>query len=219
MSVKVELVNARTGISTLISDTGAQLVAQMPLTARGVDRTTVASHRAVFELMTRKDTGASDQVVDGSVNPIEFCVSSDSGYTKWITGFRMVIVGTNLDVTSNQLRRYSANAAGLTTGIDIKVFQGGENTSLVASPVQTIADYFPYLDRYENRPGAYSASEDLLTIDFVFQSPVVLAQGGTSRGDDRVLVCIQDDMTAALNSTNAEQFTIAFGFKEAVQLA
>jgi hypothetical protein len=212
--IKVELINARTGVSTLVSNSGAQLVAQVPLTARGIDRRTVAAHRAVFELF-KTTAGASSQNVDGSTTPVEFKITSEAGFTKWVCAFRVVIIGTSIDVTTNQLRRYSANASGLTTGIDIKVFQGGETTSIVATPVQTIADYFPYLDKYENRPGAYSASEDLLTIDFVFQSPVVLAEGGTSRGDDKIFICIQDDMTAALTSTNADQFAIAYGFKEA----
>jgi hypothetical protein len=192
------------------TENGAALVQCVPVSARGVSKENLASLRVLEELFTTA-AGASDQAVDGSTTNVVYCISSEVGVTKWIHGFRMVIKGASLDITSNQLRRYSSLAApGLTNGIEIETFQSGETTSVAVTPIKTIADFFPYESDHTNLPGAISASEDMLTIDFTFDAPVVLLEGGS----DKIIIRIRDDMTAALSSTNAEQYAIAHGYKE-----
>jgi hypothetical protein len=122
----------------------------------------------------------------------------------------LTIIGPNLDIGTNQLRRYGATAAGLTNGIQIESFQSGETASVTAAPVLTIADYFLYQDDFTSLVNSISATEDLLTFDFLFVRPVVLVEGST----DEVIIRIRDDLTAALNTANASQFAISRGWKE-----
>lgn len=102
------------------------------------------------------------------------------------------------------------SASGLTNGIQIETFQSGETANITANPVLTIADYFLYQNDFTSLVGAISNNEDLLTIDFDFPRPVVLVEGSTSE----IRIRIRDDLTAALNTTNASQFAIARGWKE-----
>jgi hypothetical protein len=122
----------------------------------------------------------------------------------------MVVIGPNLDINSNQLRRYGAAGTGLTNGIEIESFQEGETANIAAAPIQTIADYFIYQDDFTSLTGAITNNDDLLTIDFLFARPVVLVEGTT----DEVTIRIRDDLTAALNTADSSQFAIARGWKE-----
>ena len=122
----------------------------------------------------------------------------------------MIVIGPNLDINTNQLRRYGAAGGGLTNGIEIESFQSGETANIAADPIQTIADYFLYQDDFTSLTGAITNNDDLLTIDFLFPRPVVLVEGTT----DEVIIRIRDDITAALNTGDSTQFAIARGWKE-----
>lgn len=210
MSVKTEIIDGKgRGRSAEVTPAGTLLVVPQTETARGIDAETIANQLVLSERFT-DSAGAFEQVVDGSVTPVEFAIRAEQGFTKWIRGFRLVIIGPNLDINSNQLRRYGALAGGLTNGIEIESFQSGETANIAATPIQTIADYFLYQDDFTSLTGAISATEDLLTIDFLFARPVVLVEGT----NDEVIIRIRDDLTAALNTTDATQSAIARGWKE-----
>lgn len=210
MSVGFEIVDgAGRGRRAEVVPAGALLVASLPETARGVDPASVANHLALSEKFV-DSAGSSEQAVDGSTTPVEFSLSAEDGVTKWVRGFRVIIIGPNLDIGTNQLRRYGATGGGLANGIQLEAFQSGEVTPIAASPIQTIADYFPYQDDFTSLVSAISGSEDLLTFDFLFSRPVVLVEGST----DRLIIRIRDDLTAALNTGNATQFALARGWKE-----
>lgn len=210
MSVKTEIIDGKgRGRSAEVTPGGTLLVTPQTETARGIDPARLANQLVLSERFT-DENGSSEQVVDGSVTPVDFSIRAEQGVTKWVTGFRLIIIGPNLDISTNQLRRYGAAAAGLTNGIQIESFQAGETANITANPVQTIADYFLYQDDFLSLVSSISNNEDLLTFDFLFVRPVVLVEGST----DEVIIRIRDDMTAALNTVNASQFAISRGWKE-----
>lgn len=210
MAVKSEILDGLgSGRTVMVTEASALLVSTIPETARGMDPSYLNNLLTLVETF-KNAAGSDDQVVDGSTTPVEFSIQAEPGVTKWITGFRMVIQGSALDIASNTIRKYSQAAAGLSNGIDIEAFQAGVTTPLAPSPVQTIADYFLYQREFVSLSSAISAQEDLLTFDVEFDRPVVLVSGTT----DRVTVRINDDLTSALTSTNAKQITIARGWKE-----
>lgn len=210
MSVKTEIIDGKgRGRSAEVTPGGTLLVTPQTETARGIDPETIANQLVLSERFV-DESGSFEQVVDGSVTPVEFAIRAEQGFTKWVRGFRLVIIGPNLDISTNQLRRYGATGAGLTNGIQIESFQSGETASVTAAPVLTIADYFLYQDDFLSLVSAISNNEDLLTFDFGFVRPVVLVEGST----DEVIIRIRDDLTAALNTANASQFAISRGWKE-----
>ena len=197
------------GRSAEVTPSGTLLVTPQTETARGVEPETIANQLVLSEQFT-DSSGSPEQAVDGSVTPVEFAIRAEQGFTKWVRGFRLIIIGPNLDISTNQLRRYGAAGGGLTNGIQIETFQSGETANITANPVLTIADYFLYQNDFTSLVGAISNNEDLLTIDFGFPRPVVLVEGST----DEVIIRIRDDLTAALNTANASQTAIARGWKE-----
>lgn len=210
MSVKTEIIDGKgRGRSAEVTPGGTLLVTPQTETARGVDAETIANQLVLSERFV-DESGSFEQVVDGSVTPVEFAIRAEQGFTKWVRGFRLIIIGPNLDISTNQLQRYGATSGGLTNGIQIESFQSGETASVTAAPVLTIADYFLYQDDFTSLVNSISNNEDLLTFDFLFVRPVVLVEGST----DEVIIRIRDDLTAALNTTNASQFAISRGWKE-----
>lgn len=210
MSVKTEIIDGRgRGRSAEVTPGGTLLVTPQTETARGIDPETIANQLVLSERFV-DENGSFEQAVDGSVTPVEFAIRAEQGFTKWVRGFRLVIIGPNLDISTNQLQRYGATAGGLTNGIQIESFQSGETASITATPVRTIADYFLYQDDFTSLVSSISATEDLLTFDFLFVRPVVLVEGST----DEVIIRVRDDLTAALNTANASQFAISRGWKE-----
>jgi hypothetical protein len=210
MPVKTEIIDGKgRGRSAEVTPAGTLLVVPQTETARGIDPRTIANQLVLSERFT-DSAGSFEQVVDGSVTPVEFSIRAEQGFTKWLRGFRMVVIGPNLDINSNQLRRYGAAGTGLTNGIEIESFQEGETANIAAAPIQTIADYFIYQDDFTSLTGAITNNDDLLTIDFLFARPVVLVEGTT----DEVTIRIRDDLTAALNTADSSQFAIARGWKE-----
>lgn len=210
MAVRAQFLDgAGSGRVADVIPAGSVLVTPTTETARGVDAATIANQLALFERFT-DGAGSSEQAVDGSTTPVEFSIRAEQGLTKWVAGFRLVIIGPNLDVsTVGQLRRYAATAGGLTNGVQIEALQAGQ-TAEISGTVQTMADYFQTSRDFTSLAGSISNNEDLLTLDWVFARPVVLAEGSTSR----ITIHIRDDLTASLNTANATQFAVARGWKE-----
>lgn len=188
----------------------ALLVAPVPTTARGIASATVANLRQVVETFT-DSAGSQSQAVDGSTVPVEFALRAKTGFTRWLTGYRVIIFGERMNLgSSGEIRRYASQVGGLATGIDVEIEQQGQTLSVTTAPVQTIGDWLLYSDDFTNLVNAVSSSEDFLRLDFKFPSPVVLTEGT----QDRLLIRINDDMTAALATANADQFTIGIGYEE-----
>lgn len=211
MAIKAEIKDGLgSSRAASVIPSNALLVAPVPTTARGISPATVANLRQLVEGFT-DEAGSQSQAVDGSTVSVEFSLRAKVGLTRWVTGYRVIIFGERMNLgSSGEIRRYASQGGGLSTGIDVEVEQQGQTLSVTTAPVQTIGDWLLYSDDFTNLVNAVSASEDFLRLDFNFPSPVVLTEGS----QDRLLIRINDDMTAALSTANADQFAIAIGYEE-----
>lgn len=135
-----------------------------------------------------------DMNIDGSVTPVEFYVGAEEGVTKWFTGIRIIMHDENMELNTNDFRRFgrAAITPGLTNGIELFTTQEGIITSLVADAVQTIGDFMKDASDYVNFINAIAAQTDYLHFDLDFDVPVVLPPGTS----DRITIKINDDLTA-----------------------
>ena len=213
MPVKTEIKDGRgTGRTASVTDANALLVTVLPQTSKGIPPDDLASLRQLREFFV-DSVGSEDQIVDGSTTSVEFKVNADTGITKWITGFRLIVQGQTTDLSSQDFRRYAQTASGLTNGVDIETFQGGTTTIITgAGAVLTMGEYLRYADDFTNIVSAISANVDYLHFDFTFDQPVVLAEGSA----DAVIIRINDDLTAALAAADSAQFAIARGYQESI---
>lgn len=158
-----------------------------------------------------KNNGSKDLNVDGSTTPVEFTEAADTTRTKWITGLRLLLNGTNLEMNTNDFRRFGTATASntpLTNGVQLYVIQGGLQTDFFVDPITRMGDFFNYADAYLNIINAITAQSDFLYFDFNFEQPVVIPPGTT----DRVVFSVSDDLT------NIELFTcIVRGYQELVE--
>jgi len=148
-------------------------------------------YRGFFE----DSTGSSDLNVDGSVTPVEFTISAVSGATRWVTGVRLLFNGTNLEMDTNDFRRFGTATAGgspLTNGVEFFVVQGGLITNFFVNPIVYMGDFFDFADGYLNLTNSVGSQEDFLSFDFDFDVPVVLTPNSTNR----VVLKVQDDLTS-----------------------
>lgn len=215
MGIKSEIKDGRgTDRSAGVTPALALEVVRVPDTARGLPVDVVASLQILIERFT-DTTGAFNQAlaVGSLATPIEFSITEQKGLTKWITGFRLVIIGPGFDISTNQIRNYGNSGGGLANGIEIEIEQRGVITPIALDPVTTTSDYFPYQNDFLNLVGAITAGDDLLNLDFDFAKPVVITEGSK----DRITVRIRDDLTAAFGTADSEQFAVARGYKEATE--
>ena len=207
MTVRAEIKDGLGGgRAASVTEQNALLVSVLPQSSRGVPASDLANLRqlrAYFE-----DAGGSNaQNVDGSTTPVEFSVSTVSGLTKWILGFRLILEGARLEISTQDFRRYgnAATSPGLTNGVEVEAFQSGATVPITVEPVVTIGDYLQWADDFVNLINSVGTTEDYLHFDFTFDRPIVLVEGST----DRLVIRINDDLTAI-----DKQIAVARGYQE-----
>lgn len=159
--------------------------------------------------------GATDMNVDGSVTAVDFEIRSELNLVKWISEFRINIESEQFEISTNDFRRFGAVASpGLPNGIEIFTVQGGVRTDISSEPIQISGEFLNYADDFTNFVNAISSQGDFLQLIFRFNQPIVLPQGVP----DRLVVRIQDDLTAALviGAGAGQMKAIAKGYKEAL---
>lgn len=214
MSIKTRIHDGLgTDRTASVTPANALLVQVLPETSKGVPASELSSLRLLQEFFV-DGTGSSNQVVNGSVTPVEFSIRAASLVTKWITGFRLNIEGNNFELATSNFRGYGALVAGLTNGIQIQAEQGGVATNIAAEPILIAGDYLNYAADFVNIVNAITAQADFLQFTFTFDQPIVLTEGST----DRLVIRIRDDLTAAIVAAGAppRQYAIARGYQEFV---
>jgi hypothetical protein len=133
--------------------------------------------------------------VDGSSDPAEFYLKPGNNTTKWLNGIRLLFHGTDLELDTNDFRRFgpctSVNTP-LNNGVELFVIQSGIRTDIVAEPVTRMGEFLSYADGYVNLVNAVTVTEDFLSFDFYFDVPIILPPGT----NDRLVCRINDDLTA-----------------------
>jgi len=196
-------------VAQVSSATNALLVQQLPESGRGVPAGDLSSLRQLRSYFTDA-SGSNAQNVDGSTTSVEFSIVAEPNITKWIVGFRLILEGVNLEIATNDFRRYgNATTAGssLTNGVEIEAVQSGVTTSIAAEPVGTIGDYLQWADDFTNLINSVSSQSDYLQFDFTFDRPVVLTEGTL----DALKIRINDDLTPI-----DKQVAVARGYQEFV---
>ena len=207
MPVDSRIIDATGGRNgAAVTQANALLVSVLPPSSRGLPASDVANLRQLREYFT-DSSGSNDQAVDGSTTPVEFSVRTEPGVTKWLTGFRLILEGVNLEIATNDFRRYGAAATspGLTNGIRVETFQSGVTTPITREPVLTIGEYLQWADDFTNLINSVGSQEDYLHFDFTFDRPVVLAEGST----DALILRVSDDLTAI-----DKHLAVARGYQE-----
>jgi hypothetical protein len=173
----------------------------------GIPPEVLTSIRVQRENFTNS-SGSKDINVDGSTTSAEFVVQAEEGVTKWITGFRIIMEGTNLEIETNDFRRFgNATLANtpLPNGLEIFVIQSGIQVDISVDPIGVIGDFLNYSDDFINLVNAVGTQEDYLQFQFAFDQPVVLPDGS----EDRIVIEVNDDLTPI-----DAMFAIARGYKE-----
>lgn len=175
-----------------VTENFALKVQVVPETSKGLPPEDLSNLRQYRDFLV--NAGSPDMNVDGSVTVQEFKIISDPGVTKWITGFRILMEGANLEIATNDFRRFgnatSANNS-LPNGVKIQTNQSGVVTDIVSEPIGIVGDFLSYADDFTNLVNAVSSTSDFLKFIFTFDKPVVLAEGGS----DSLSVFIRDDLT------------------------
>ena len=181
------------GYLAAVNSQNALKVTTLPLSSRGLDANDLANIRQLREFLV--DASSSNAMnVDGSTTSVEFTIAAAAARTRWVTGLRLILEGVNLEINTNDFRRFGAAAIspGLTNGVEIITEQQGETVTITKEPVQNIGSFLTYNNEYLNLVNSVGVQEDLLRFDFSFDQPVVLVEGSLHR----VVVRINDDLTA-----------------------
>ena len=209
MSIDVKITDATgTSIGAEVTGQNALKVLSIPETSKGLPPEDLSNLRLYRDFL--KNAGSEDLNVDGSTTPVEFSIAAEEARTIWLTGVRFLFEGNNLEMNTQDFRRFgtaTTSNTALTNGVLFRVEQSGETVNVVAEPIGIMGDFFSYADDYLNLINAVSSQSDFLYFDFDFDKPIVLAEGGS----DKIFVTIQDDLTAI------DKFQIiARGYQESV---
>jgi len=166
-------------------------VQNVPETSVGIPPDDLANLRLYRDFL--RDGTSPDANVDGSTTNTEFLIASQLNKNIWVTGVRFLFEGSNLEMNTNNFRRFgNASNNALTNGLLFRTRQGGETIELFADPVVFMGDFFTYSDRYLNLINSVGSQEDFLSFDIDFEKPVVLPEGG----NDAISLLVRDDLTA-----------------------
>lgn len=194
MTIKTHLADGTgTARTVQVLPNNALKVQTVPDSSQGIQPESLANLRLFRGFL--ENVGSNDMNVDGSVTEVEFKVESGLNVNIWVTGVRFIFEGINLEMNTNNFRRFgNATTTGtpLTNGLLFQTTQSGETVGLFAEPVVYMGDFFTYADDYLNLINSVGSQEDFLSFDFDFEKPVVLAEGLT----DKVFVTVRDDLTA-----------------------
>jgi len=155
----------------------------------------ILTRRKVLRDFLRNTSNSIDLNVDGSTTNVDFTESADTTKPKWITGARVLFNGNNLEMNTNDFRRFGAATASqtpLNNGLEFFVIQGGLQTDFFIDPIVRMGDFFDYADDYLNIVNAVSAQSDFLYFDFDFDQPIVIPPSTT----DRIVMRVKDDLTS-----------------------
>jgi hypothetical protein len=150
--------------------------------------------RKNFRGFLSNSSGSTDLNVNGSSTSVLFKMSAVSDATRWISGVRVLMNDVNLELDTNDFRRFgtaTAVSTPLTNGLELYIEQGGIRTDLFVTPITTIGQFMDYADRYVNFINAVGTQEDFLSFDFDFDVSVALPPGSL----DFVAMNVQDDLT------------------------
>lgn len=190
-----------------VSENNALVVGVQHLPAREQD-VAVLTAKQLLQIFFVDAAGSGALNVDGSVTPVVFTLPPQPLTIQFITRIRLIFNDEQMDLSAAaELRRFGSAAAapGLTNGLLLQVIQELVTTAVFTNPVRSISDFFNYNNSFVNFPNGIAAGEDFLSIDIIFEAPIVLINL------DTIQMTVQDNLTAV------NLFSVlAFGWQEAL---
>jgi hypothetical protein len=195
MSLPIQIKNGiGTGHLAEVTEQHALKVTGINSSSSSQSSTELTLFKQLREFFTELGGASDDLNIDGSTTSKEFTIEAETGKTKWVTGVRILLYDTEMELDTNDFRRFgSATAVStpLTNGIEFYATQGGIQTNYFVDPITTIGDFMNYADKYTNFINAVSNQDDFLSFDFNFDVPIVLPEGSS----DKLSITINDDLT------------------------
>ena len=193
MSINVKIEDPCSGREAKVTSDGALKVSQVTRSSADISSAELTLHKQYRNFLVNS-AGSEDMNVDGSVTPVEFGLEAQTSSIIWITSARFILNGVNLELDTNDFRRFGAATASqtpLANGVEFFLEQSGVETQIFASPVTVIGDFMNYADNFTNFINTVGAQEDFLSFDFNFDVSIALAPGSI----DYITVRINDDLT------------------------
>ena len=198
MSIKQRLQDGEgSGVEAGVTPRHALKVEVLPSSSKSIPPSELTALKQLREFFA--NGGCSTAMdVNGATTPVDFKIAADAGKTKWIDHVRIVLTGTNMEIDTNDFRRFGAATAintPLTNGVLFFTQQGGIETQIFAEPVKYLGDFFFYADEHLAIKNSVSASDDFVSFDFNFPTPIVLPEGS----EDALVIRVRDNLTALLS--------------------
>jgi hypothetical protein len=165
-----------------------------PVTIATADQTiTDLTLKKQYRDWLRTTGGGYEMNLDASSGAILFTETAEANKVKWITSWRLILNGTEMELETNDFRGFgaAAGAPGLTNGVDFYFIQGGRQINVFLNSVKNIGSFLDYADGYTNLVNAVTSQSDYLAFDFIFDQPVALPAGS----NDKIVMQINDDLT------------------------
>jgi len=193
MSVPTHVRDTGSGCVAGVTTRNTLQVSQIDAPACCLPKGVLTAKKVLRALMTT-DAGSTDIAADGSTTPVVFKIAAEDDRVKWVSSIRLVLHDANMKMDGNEFRRFASVTSGaLANGVDLFVCQGGIETSLFATPVVRMGDFYDYTDDELNLVDAISAGVDLLRLDFINLGAVVALPAGSK---DFVGLRVSDDLQA-----------------------
>lgn len=141
----------------------------------------------------RAADNSPDMNVNGSSTPVLFEETAEAGKVKWITGWRLIMHDTEMELETNDFRGFgsAATSPGLTNGLQFYFVQSGVQINVFLENVQALGDFLKYADDYTNLVNAVTSQSDYVHFDFNFDQPVALPAGS----NDKIVMRVADNLT------------------------
>ena len=184
-----------TGDGMSVSKDGSAYVTDMPRNLKCWESDQIFRVKFFNDQFTNA-SGSANLNVNGAVTPQQFLIRPPAGELISVRELRFAFEGADLDMGTNDVRRFGAAAGtgGLTNGLTCFIEQKGMTQGIFINPIQHMSQYFHYITDFYNVPDGIAVNEDLLVwvIDLKLLVPIPVIAGGT----DRVVVQVNDDLTA-----------------------
>lgn len=149
--------------------------------------------------------GSSSLLVDGSVTPVDFTVTSDAVDVKFIRSIRFAATGNGIKFGQFLSK---SGAGGLTNGIEVTI--RSNNAEFTFAPIKTTENFLNGFAIGEDNFNLFiQAGGDQMRATLTFLAPFELQKTGTFATDDFLRVRIRDNITAGISMLDCR----AFGFK------
>lgn len=176
-----------------VTESAAVKTVQVPLRSKDIS-TELLTARKLYRGFLRNAADSNALNVDGSVVKQDFFVAATTGLTRYIRQARFILNGNNFEMDTQDARRFGTATAGnspLTNGLSFYAVQGGIRTDIFAEPVRRSIDFMTYMDSFVNLKNTITATSDFLSLDFIFEEPVVLVPSS----NDKLILEVADDLT------------------------